>query len=110
MIFAIIKVTYLDTRFETKINKHKPMQKIRFTKNHEELPSSFHEAIKTLEKDGAEKFTSIPHKFEQNLICVIKNGESSESVYFDDRKEFNQFRNTLLRCPRNQECVAWLHY
>lgn len=86
------------------------MQNIRFTKGNEELPTGFDERIKTLEKDGAERITTTPHKFEQDLVCVVKNGRSSESVRFDDRKEFNQFRNDLLRCPRNQDCVAWLHY
>lgn len=86
------------------------MQKITFTKNKKELPPGFDERIKILEQDGAERISSTPHKFEKNLICVVKNGESSESVYFDDRREFNQFRNTLLRCPRNQDCVTWLRY
>ena len=86
------------------------MQKIAFTKKNEKLPSSFKERVETLERDGAEKLSDTPRRFKKNLICVIKNGESSESVYFDDRTEFNQFRNTLLRCPQSQSSVAWLHY
>jgi hypothetical protein len=89
------------------------MQKIAFTKKNEKLPSGFKERVETLERDGAEKLSDTPRRFKKNLICVIKNGEngeSSESVYFDDRIEFNQFRNTLLRCPQSQSSVTWLHY
>jgi hypothetical protein len=86
------------------------MKKVLCTKKNETLPSNFDEQIEVLEKDGAKKMESIPHKFEKGLVCVIQNGENSESISFDDKQEFRQFRNTLLRSPSKQNSVTWLHY
>jgi len=85
------------------------MQKIFFNRKNESLPSAFQEKLTALINDGAEKIDKIPHKFDSNIVCVVKNGDDSEAVYFQNVKEFNQFRNALLRIS-NRDGVAWLKY
>lgn len=86
------------------------MQKIFFTKKNEPLPSNFDDKIETLLSDGARKVGTVPRRFNPNLICIIKNGEKSEAVSFEDIKEFTSFRNTVLRLPSGQDSTAWLEY
>ena len=83
------------------------MRKILFIKN-QKLPSTFDEQMEMFLKNGASKLDDVPNKFDSGLICVVKNGDESIVSSFQDRKEFNQFRNILLRCRNSRESVTWL--
>jgi len=86
------------------------MQDILFTRKNERMPSTFDEQVNALLNSGAYKLDGMPHKFDSELVCVVKNGEKSNASRFQNVKEFNQFRNMLLRCPKSKNSVVWLRY
>lgn len=86
------------------------MHQLFFNNKREHLPSNFQDQLNALIDDGAQQMESVPHKFDPDIVCVIPNGTDSSCIYsFQDVKEFNQFRNIVLRNP-DKNTVRWFKY